>query len=296
MKNKTPYIVIFSIFLGMLIIGSFLDFQINSALFSNTDPIALFFSAVGEYPGYGVLAFMGGYLIISSLKFIKKPLPKILLIIGGIISWGSAIYFQGNAITNINGYNMPQYKWVIGVPIALVILSPFGIAGILVARKVKNKNLWQIAFVLALACAIAIGLINLLKPIMNRPRFRWLITQDEIAFHNWWEPFSGHKNYISSGVNKDQFKSYPSGHVGTACFMLAIPFVPILAEGKITKLSKTILFSIAGAYALFLAFIRMRVGAHFMSDIATGGLISCILHITANEIILKLDKRYKFNL
>lgn len=293
MKRRLKYIPLIAIFVTMIIVGSFLDFQINSALYSTTDKVALFFSAFGELPGYAVLSFLGGYLLHSGIKFYKNKVGMYLLILVGIIAIGCAIYFQGNAVFAINGYDKPQYKWSTGLPLGALLTVPFSVIGFICVYRVTNKNLWKIAFILILACAIAIGLINLVKPIMHRPRFRWLITQDEVSFHNWWQPFGGSKAYIDAGVNKDQFKSFPSGHVGTASFLIFIPYLPEILQIKREK-TTGVVYYVSIAYILFLAYVRMRMGAHFMSDVAWGGLISVSCHFIANEVIGKISKKVDF--
>lgn len=177
------------------------------------------------------------------------------------------------------------------MPIAAAILLPLVIPGYLLAKKVENKNLWKIAVILLLGTTIAIIIINIIKPIAHRPRFRWIITQDEVTFKNWWEGVANYKEYISAGVDKDQFKSFPSGHTSTATFTLLIPYFPVLFEKYHLKKYRIPLFILSMSYVCLLAFTRMRCGAHFLSDVSMGGLISLVLLFIGNEIVFAIDKK-----
>ena len=142
----------------------------------------------------------------------------------------------------------------------------------LAVLKIKNKNLFEVALIIGFACAFAIGLITIWKIIICRPRYRFLIDplQNEngaVLFHNWWENFPGYKTYVDRGIDKEQFKSFPSGHIGFVSFLVSLPYVPVLLESKNKEKLKVPLFIVGACYLFLLAFTRMRAGAHFLSDI-----------------------------
>lgn len=286
MKKRWLYIPIFAIVLTCLIVGSFKDFAISSAIYDKDNAFYIFMAAFGEYPGYIVLSFLGGHMCAAAYKFYKDSFWAYFFIFVGICAYLCSVYFQGNAITNINGYNIPDQKYSVGVPIAFLMLTPLFIIGLIIGRKCEQKELCLVAFLLLLASSASIGFINIVKVIQHRPRFRWLIASgNEDLFHNWWERFGEYKDYIAQGVNKDQFKSYPSGHVGTASYLVALPYLPLfIRKPKLAKF-ESLLFLIGVSYSFFLAFTRVRCGAHFITDVSWGCLFSLFLHFIANEII-----------
>lgn len=288
MLKKYYYLPLTIILVITLIVGSFLDFQINSAVFSSGNSFAIFMAAVGEYPGYFIIAFFGAFLLISSFKFFYKNNIGlfILTLISGLLGIGLSLYYQGNAIGNANGYNLHGAMKIIGFSVSLIILSPAVILGIISARKNDIKEMWQLAFGFLLGIAITIVVITIVKEIMHRPRFRLLTNDASIAFKNWWEAFPNYKDYVLGNVTSEEFKSFPSGHVGTSTVILSLQYIPMFFGIKINR--KTRIFLIISAiYPLLLAYTRMLCGAHFLSDVSMGGLIGCVVFAITHSILYK---------
>ena len=278
MFKKYYFILLSIIFVVTLVIGSFYDFQINQAIFSNRNAFGIFMAALGEWPFYSLTVFLGAYLITCAFKYFKKDTKRLLYhnVACGILGIALGGYYQGNAITNANGYNVsgPAKFWLFVV--GFILMIPGVLLGIYAARKNNEKKYWRLAFYLLFAIAMSILVVTVIKEIMHRPRFRFLVTEDIVPYLNWWEPCLNYKSYLGLAVAED-FKSFPSGHAVSGTCLIALPYVPRLYGMKNPRKTQISLGIFAILYSFLLSFTRMLVGAHFLSDISIGTLLTLII-------------------
>ena len=279
--------LVFALLVATFIVGSFFDYQINDALFSNKDTFGLVISVIGTIPGYGVLAFLGGGLVYLG---IKREYPhkfwKYFNVGFGILSFGLSVYFIGKEFFGPNGFDYLNINPLFGLLIALPVDAAIGFLGYKITCKTNNDKLWLIYIILALAIGVAlIGGVTLLKSIFHRPRFRSLGTVSGLEYHNWWSVCSDYKTFINDyGVLSEEFKSFPSGHAGTCgVFLMSTLFLPYI-DKKYEKISY-VLFGCGFVWTLLVSFARMRVGAHFLSDVSMGALLSIIFIFIAKVVI-----------
>lgn len=289
MKNRLHFAIIGGLLVIGIILGSIFDLQINQALFSNRNAFGIGVSMFGMIPGYAFLSFFGGaffYLVYKS----ELPKPwKIVLCILSFVALGAASWFTSKEFFSVNGANLPGIGYtILALVIALVIHSGIYVLGLFLGKRITGKYAWVGILVLMLAVLVAlVPGVTLFKDILHRPRYRTIqLSIDGITFHNWWEPFSEYKDFITDVVPKEEFKSFPSGH--SACSMVVsmlLMWLP-LVNNKLQK-HQTLLFYLGVGYACFVAFTRMLVGAHFLTDVCFGMLITLICSFVANEIILR---------
>ena len=291
MINKKYFSIAIAVLIATFIIGSFFDYQISTALFSKNNGFGLFFAAFGEWPGYAMLAFLGGYTAMLAFKFYRKNLGGISLIGAGVVAFGCASFFLGKAVFSINAYNMPEKTLFPGLLVGAGLMIPPLCAGLFFGNKVHNKELWKISFFVLLSIAISIGIITVVKRIPHRPRFRLVTANDEIDFHPWFSICKEYDHYVKDlGIDKEEFKSFPSGHVGISSAMFLSVYIPMLLEMKKPEKLKNIFFFVSCAYILLLAYTRILVGAHYLSDVSAGGIISLAIFLV---LIFLLDKHAK---
>ena len=75
--------------------------------------------------------------------------------------------------------------------------------------------------------------------------------------------------YIAAGVIKDGFKSFASGHTAHAAIGLMLAGLPAAAF-KEKPSRRRVIFWAAVVVAAFVAFGRIVIGAHFLSDVSCG--------------------------
>ena len=72
MIKKRHFLIVMGILLIGLIVGSFLDLQINQAIFSDRNGFGIAMAAFGTLPCYGGLAFLGGALLSKFTYSVSK--------------------------------------------------------------------------------------------------------------------------------------------------------------------------------------------------------------------------------
>ena len=114
-----------------------------------------------------------------------------------------------------------------------------------------------------------------LKYLWGRVRFRDLLAAGNYdAFTSWLHP---------NGINGN--KSFPSGHTagaGMSYLMMLLPLCTDRFKGK-----ERLCFLLPFAYTSLVAFSRLVMGAHYLSDVAMGGAISFSLVLVALKIYEK---------
>ena len=290
MKKNWALLVAAVIFISGIIVGSFYDQEISKALFVDREPFCIAITALWLIPAYGFVSFIGGILFRHAFQFNYPKWMKAILIVLAFVGLGSGVYFSSNEFFSINGFNKPGIGFTfLSLGISLIIHSGISVFGYFAGKGIKNKNAWIAILILAAAFIIStVPCVQSLKSIMHRPRYRTVqLGIEGLTYHQWWEPFTNYKEFVSSGVLKEEFKSYPSGHAAVSA---ASGFFLYLLSYCYPKLKKhrNLLFLIGTLYCFLVCFARMRVGAHFMSDVSFGALLTIVLMGVAFVVTEKL--------
>ncbi len=272
-----------TLFLCTFIVGTFFDYEISHELFHNLDTFGLIVSVIGPSIGYGMFAFLGGGLFAYGLR--KNDYEKwlrVFFILGSAICLGVSTYFAGREFFGLNGFYWVAKKFW-GYFIAFPVMVGITYLGYLFFRKSENKNLWILFVILIVAYAIALTAgISLFKVIFHRPRYR-SVMNDGLDFYPWYERCSDYEELMRLyELPSEEFKSFPSGHsataVGLPMMALFLPFV----DKKYKKLQLPIFFG-GLLFAFLVMFSRIYVGAHYLSDVSMGAIITIALMIVALE-------------
>ena len=282
MKKTFLYLFpLIGVFIVTLIIGTFFDYEINEALFSNKDTFGLTISVLGTIPGYAMFAFIGGGALALAIHRNYKLWIKIIFYVSTIACLGSAIYFSGREFFGPNGFTDAAPS-IVGYVIALPIMSGVTFLGYLMCKKSEQEYLWLFLLIMLVALIIAlVPGVSLLKSIFHRPRFR-SVELEGLNYHPWYEASKDFLNYPDS--MKEEFKSFPSGHAGASiAFPTMVIFLPYIKK----EYSKYVLpCFIAGlVWALLVMFVRMLVGAHYLSDVSMGALLTSVCMLIAKYVI-----------
>lgn len=297
MKKRLHLFIVIGVLLAGFIAGSFLDFEIDQALFDKNNGFGLFMASFGVYPCYAGLAFIGGGILCTTIRR-RKELPIWVQVICYALSaaaYGMSIYLCGREWPSVNGYNTPEMA-PLSYAICAVLFGGAFCGGYLISRKGDTKKLWNILIIMAII--FVVGLVPagyLIKKIIHRPRFRLYMEDAEIPFCNWWKSFKSYKDFLKSKpefypdgfhLTKEEFKSFPSGHAGTGIIMaMFLPFMRFFfpkLKGK-----ETLLFYGGVAFGLVMMFSRLLVGAHYLSDVCMGALIVMLAYYGANEFAIR---------
>jgi len=287
MKTMRKHLlIVLALFLATFIVGSFLDEAISASIFSRDNTFGLIVSVLGVIPGHMLIAFLGGGFLSLAFRKEEKVGLKVLWWILAIACLGEGIFYAGREFFGPNGFPVVA-RWV-GYFIAVPFIALGGFFGFVVTKRSKMEKIWLLYVILAVAAFMALmpG-VTLLKSIFHRPRFRAIDQYPDIVFHSWWVRCGDYKDLMAQyGITSEEFKSFPSGHAGTAAIALMFGLVlPIVDKERFGKY-KLFWFYGALVWVLLVAFCRILVGAHFLSDVSMGPILSIVFIYIGNEVIL----------
>lgn len=274
-KYYTKYAVFFYICIAASLITSlFVDLKLDIWLNNPTQPFCKWIEGVGELP-CRLICPLAGILI---FYLCDKPIYKYF---GLIVELGSSAYV---------GYHYAYYFFKEENLILFGALSGLELGAILLylAQYIKipeemKKPLIILSFAGIIIMFVQLGAVELIKSLWGRVRYRDLIKMPNYdAFTPWYHP---------NGINGN--RSFPSGHTGGASMsylMMLLPFAAPKWEKR-----KALCFFIPFVYTSMVAFTRLVVGAHFLSDVTVGGAIGFTTVIIAIPILEKKffsDKKY----
>ena len=249
-------------------VGSFFDYQISSALFNIGSMYGRFVEAAGELP-FELTASIAGVMLAALGVLINVGLVG-YEVIGSLRVGGKLIAFQ------------------LVLTFALVIAANF-IAYRLTRDTAPDERTRWALMVLAVWVAQAIVLNVIVKPLWSRPRMRVIEVTPGLNFQPWWVIGNPDKwTYIAAGVIKDGFKSFASGHTAHAAIGLMLAGLPAAAF-KEKPSRRRVIFWAAVVVAAFVAFGRIVIGAHFLSDVSCGFALVLALECLAARIAYPND-------
>lgn len=285
-KMRFYYLGILGFFVITFILGSIFDQQISGAIFSRGNTFGLVVAAVGTLPGYLLFSLIGGgFLSIAIKKTFKLPVTIIFYVLC-VAFFGLNIFFAGREFFGANGFNNKDLVWV-GYLIVLPFAGGVTYLGYRLFSKAESKYLWVALLIVSIAIFMAlVPGVSLLKATFHRPRYRSVTLYDEITYHNWWQACKNYKELMSvTGLTSEEFKSFPSGHTGAAALTLLIPLLLQLVDKRFEKCSVPCVCT-AFVWTIFVAFTRILVGAHFLSDVSMGAILTVLMVVCANECII----------
>lgn len=90
---------------------------------------------------------------------------------------------------------------------------------------------------------------------------------------------------MALGVASEEFKSFPSGHTGCATCALLLAALPLLSDRL--KGKETMLLWIGVAFTIVVAFSRIIMGAHFLTDVTVGMSVTVLVISILMNILYK---------
>lgn len=227
-----------------------------------------FFAAFGELPAFALLASCGVLLIVRRGEF-RPELHMILLAFGVCLIAGSVFLSIHEATDNV-----PALPTAVALLVTLFVDALAAFAFLFMTRGCQAKTLLRFLCTVIFVCVGIMLLINIIKVPWGRARMRLIYsTGNDTYFTNWWQAGTAlKKKLVADGVSSDEFRSFPSGHTAcAACAMLMI-LVPTICRRLHDK--EKLFMAIGAAWTAVVAFTRLRMGAHFLSDVCVSSLLT----------------------
>lgn len=272
--GKKERILVFSIGILLLVIFTFTDLQISTALYTK-NIFGRVFEVIGELP-FVFLALFGGVLLFR-FRSRKNIVINVILIILSILLIVLFMFMGGFMTLNYLRDNLGNVPAFVAVLIAIALLA----GTILLAAKVPEEYAHRAvtySIIAALYFILVIIIMNVLKASWGRMRMREM-TDPIQQFTKWFV-------ITNRGGFNDVYASFPSGHsMNSAAIILLtlLPsFLPVLSGKK--KFVKGISYT----WILLVGASRVVMGAHFPSDVVVGIMLSLAIFEITRILVFKL--------
>ena len=289
-KNLVYCGVLFLVFISLMLIGSFYDLQISNAVVSLPDNSILsrnffgvFFEIIGEMPFYLIVATAAALIFNNFNRRKECKYSLIVKIMMVLVSVGMIFYMNYKLFKYLSQHfnfdhllgNATDYVayFLLGVCLTAVI---FYLTSKL-SSTFLNKTIQWCIVILGTALLSQV-LTHTVKGLAGRPRYRAMhMLHDFSLYKNWYE-FSESKltedMVAMYGATSSWFKSFPSGHTSAASLVVVLTAIPSIFERLNNKKFKILFHVIPFAYIFCVAFSRIVVGAHFLTDVTVGGFLT----------------------
>ena len=256
----------------LLVLGAFFDKNIAEKMYQPDNVIAKVMQSVGIFPPFIFIAGMFAVLFYLVKGEQKNALLKKCLTASGVAL--SYAIFGFMATEHLLESVLSRMLIAIG---SAVMLSPLTF---LLFRTKSREQLKRLSIFLIFASMVSLISslisINALKYLWGRVRYREMIATEDYLLESF-TPW-----YQINGFSLHGHHSFPSGHTSAAANLLvfcALPEVFPEAEGK----QKVTIF-LCAAYIVSMAYSRMVLGAHFLSDVTVGFLIGFLTYAIARYL------------
>lgn len=274
--------------LGILI-GSFLDFDINAALADRT-PLGNFIATYCYYFAFSMFAAAGACLFAGLRKKGGncRAAAWVLLVLGLFLAVHYSNTKFGSGIRELFGYTAGQSPvW----PVLLSILfqtALFAWIPLLLVRLLDDSDpdrLIAVGAAILAAVLVSMLLNDWLKVFASRPRYKYLIKQEDprAEFRAWWQMLP----YTAKGDNQ---YSWPSGHMTAITALFFLPQIMDCMKNR-SRLKNGIAFGVVCAIVLLVAYNRISMTNHFLTDVCFGVLITFLIHAVVGTAFLKAVRK-----
>lgn len=257
-KYRTEIIVFYVFAAAAMVVASFFDLKIDIALNDPSNPFAVWLYRTGEFPSRLICPIAGAVIFRCTDK-------KAVAAVGAALCLGGSAYM---------GYYIGKHFFVEEYRMAFSLLwgIGFGVAALYAVRFVTVPD--EFKRPLFTAAVIGVGVmtaqlltVDIMKNLWGRVRFRDLLSSGSCDGFTAW--------FVINGKNGN--KSFPSGHTagaGMSYLLMLLPFID-----KKREKYRAVYFWCPFIYTSAVALTRLVMGAHYLSDVAVGGVIafSCVL-------------------
>lgn len=321
-----PIVLFLIIFIGLFLIGTKYDYKISKVLTSNSLPKGehnyyskdIFGTAgeiIGVAPTYLLFSFAGVvfFYYLNALRMMRlQKILKVLCVVAIFVGFFLMLkQMVGYILKHLDAYKIyKDNKWVMtdkykSKKNALYIMYAFlavvfTLISLFAGKSIKQKNLKKWAYFIVLAGIVAVistGLIELIKVAANRPRFRTIhVLGNEELYRPWYKFGKPDKLVFVSDtgiqIEKDGYKSFPSGHTCAAAMTYSLMLLPALFKIKNKEL-KLFCYEFSVIFTCAIALSRIVAGAHYLTDVLIGGTIPFLLFMLVKELFICKCKNFK---
>lgn len=291
-KRRWYFIPAGIIILILFIVGSVCDLQIAKGMYWEGNYFSRIFAALSSLPVGIVFGYFAGSLFRMGLtKFCKKTYQNILLYVIAIVVFIAGLYFIGRTFTDYHGFNLDKISKILAFPFGLIFVGPGAFLGYYLYPKMDHNHLIRNYLFVAITLLLVIGLAYILKVAIPRMRYTSINQFGDQYYAPWYSTNSYIGEFIKShpNIEKEELRSFPSGHTATA-FMTSFILTSLSLFFPKFKGKEAMLFNVGFVFTLIIALSRMLFGAHYLSDTMFACILCIAIFFIANEIRLRKFK------
>lgn len=304
------WLIFVAVFGGLMVWASIYDLQISKNIaalkpgeYFSSNTFARAIEIFGETPLYCFLCFAFAVIFWNGFYFAKNGWKTTICVLAVLAAIACSLlvpirihkYFlrfkeELFDATEVNGGT----AYVIFVLLVGASITMLSFAGAALAGKQKIRKLLAFAIVVLFVAAFSQLFTQGLKIINQRVRFRALNSMGSDEFFTPWYHLNGTDKFQTiidlPGFGKDAVKSFPSGHTTVAGMTFTLLALPYLFDNLNDFWGKFILFFVSFAFTGMVAYSRILMGAHYLSDVVIGGGVSFLFSLIAIEILFVSKK------
>ena len=305
MKKSTIISISIIVFLiiTLIIIASFFDLQISQMLvdlpkgeYYTTNTFAIVFEIIGETFLYLFLAFAFGVLFWYGYFLEKKWLKFSCMAISSMAVFFAYFYFLYRIVhytAKFQDVVKGEYFYVLFVFVGLILT----LLTILSIKLFSKENIYKLSKFAVIIICVAL-LSNLLTQVVKgevfgRMRYRSMNEIGDFSYYTPWFYINGTSLADKLNLSPDNFKSFPSGHTTAAAISFTLLALPFIFKNQQSKIFKIFCYVTPFILSGIVGFSRIIAGAHFLSDVLFGGLITLSFTILFIYLILILPQKQK---
>ena len=262
-KNLLFFVPVFTVWLCALAFASVYDLDISLAIADKNSVFGRILEILGEPPAILFASFNFALIMGYKFRVSEKNAAGILSAVGCV---GTSIYTAvqtADYIAELNGYPLHPLHIVYATLAALIISAIFVFFALTVSEDTL-KRYYRAACQCAKAAVLTFVIIWAMKLLWGRVRFRQL-GGDLSLFTPW---------YLPNGFTG--FFSFPSGHTANATVILSSLYYFDSMPQTIRRF-KPIFAAFLTVWVVLVAFSRVAVGAHYLSDVLFGMAVTAAI-------------------
>lgn len=268
---KYCYLAFYIIFGICLIIGTFADLKLDQAIYNPDSRFAIFFENFAEVPMYLIAPFAGTVMFWARPTEVRKT-SIITGVVWTLVTLAGSVVFLIEMGEDWFGEDFSTVALIfIGIAFAAVVLF----AGQFIKKDVMIKlQPLAIMGIVYLLCMIVLG--EVLKTLWGRARYRDMVngtdglTLDDFSL---W--------FIPQGLTGN--RSFPSGHTYSAA--MTVIASSLADRFRSLKKYQPLFFIIPAIFTILTAASRLVAGAHFISDVAVGAMLSVTVYLLLKKFL-----------
>lgn len=310
-------VVLVAVLAALLVVATLFDYEISSFVsvvdgssYLAKSTFGRILEAFGEVPlyfalGFGV-AYIGVWCYVRENKRVEYALVPICVAATAaayIIMFKRCFAYLADYAGRGGDSKLKTAIWFTAILLGLV----FAVATLVVAFKTPRRyigGLFVFGLIVVGAFAISHAVVHGIKPFFGRQRYRMIKVLEYnglngLVDYSKWFVVNGRRmvdsDLLALGIAKDGYKSFPSGHTCAAAMSLCAILLPdaLSLDGKKYKVIKSVLTAAAVAYTVTVAFSRVYMGAHYLSDVLIGGTVTAVSIIISKKVVKTLVKKFK---